>query len=261
MSEEEKKPDAGPKTESRGKTIAVALGLCLVSSIAVSGAAVALHGRQVENRENDRKKVILQVAGLYDESKTIDELFGQVAPKVVDLETGEYVESPDYDQRKAARDPEESVAIAPEEDIAKIRRRATRASVYLVEENDQLQRVILPVHGYGLWSTMYGYVALEQDANTIYGVQFYEQAETAGLGDRVTDPKWVGQFKGKKVYDENGKAQLRAVKGHVEAGDPMAPYEIDAISGATLTSDGVTNMMQYWFSEQGFEPYLKKLGS
>ncbi|MDJ0848157.1 MAG: Na(+)-translocating NADH-quinone reductase subunit C [Myxococcota bacterium] len=253
--------DAQPKGESRGKTLVTALLLCLASATLVSGTAVALHGLQVKNRENDRKKVILQVAGLYDESKTIEELFEQVEPKVVDLDSGEYVEDPAYDQRKAARDPEQSIAIPPDDDIAKIRRRAKLASVYLVKEKDEVKRVIVPIHGYGLWSTMYGYVALEDDANTIYGVQFYEQAETAGLGDRVTDPGWVGQFKGKRIYDEKGEAQIRTLKGGVDPSAPLAKYEVDAISGATITSNGVTNLMQYWFGTQGFEPYLKKLGS
>ncbi len=251
---EEKEQAAGPQAESRGKTITVALVLCLVSSIAISGAAVALHGLQVTNKENDRKKVILQVAGLYDESRTIEELFEQVDPKVVDLEKGEYVDVPAFDQRKAAKDPAQSVAIAADDDIAKIRRRAKQASVYLVQDGGKLERVILPVHGYGLWSTLYGYVALEPDANTIYGVQFYEQAETAGLGDRVTDPGWVGQFKGKQIYDEKGQPQIRAIKGNVDPSSPAAKYEVDAISGATITSNGVTNLMQYWFGKQGFEP-------
>ncbi len=252
---------APPAGSGRLGTIITALVLCLIASAAVSGVAISLYGRQVENRENDRKKVILQVAGLYDESRSIDELFARVEPRVVDLESGEYVDVEDFDQRKAASDPARSIEIEPDQDVAKIRRRARRASVYLVREDGELRHVILPVHGYGLWSTMYGYVALEQDANTIYGVQFYEQAETAGLGDRVADPRWVGQFKGKRVYDPDGQVRVRAVKGHVEDGAPGAAYEVDAISGATLTSDGVSNMMAYWFSEQGFETYLKKLGS
>ncbi len=247
--------------DSRPGTLLIALVLCLVCSVAVAGVAVGLHSRQVENQENDRKKVILEVAGLYEAGKSIDELFAQVEPKVVDLGSGEYVDEPGFDQRKAAKDPAASVAIPPDEDIAKIKRRANHASVYLVKDGDKLERLILPVHGYGLWSTMYGFVALEADANTIYGVQFYEQAETAGLGARVTDPTWVSQFKGKRVYDDEGKARLRVVKGSVDASSATAGYEVDGISGATLTANGVTNLMQYWFGEKGFEPYLSRFGS
>ncbi len=257
---EEQTPSA-PAPPSRARTLVTALVLCLVCSVAVSGVAISLHGLQVTNQENDRKKVILEVAGLYDASRSIDDLFQQVDSRVVDLETGEYVEVPDFDQRKAARDPAASVAVTPDQDVAKIRRRAKRASVYLVEENDRIQRIILPVHGYGLWSTMYAFVALEADANTIYGLQFYEQAETAGLGSRVTDPAWVGQFRGKRVYDDQGQPRVRVAKGQVDPGSPAAPYEVDGISGATLTSDGVTNLLRYWLGAQGFEPYLQKVRS
>ncbi len=148
---EEAPEESGPRPESVQRTLAIALGLCLVCSIAVSGVAIALHDRQVVNQENDRKKVILQVAGLYEEGASIDELFAQVQPKVVDLETGEYVEDPAFDQRKAAKDPALSVAIASEHDAAKIRRRAKQATVYLVEKDGQTGLIILPVHGYGLW--------------------------------------------------------------------------------------------------------------
>jgi Na+-transporting NADH:ubiquinone oxidoreductase subunit C len=248
-------------SDSRLGTVLVAFVLCLVASAAVSGVAIALHDRQVQNRENDRKKVILEVAGLYRADTAINELFAQVEPRVVDLETGEYVDAPGFDQRKAANDPAQSVSIPPAHDFAKIRRRAKRASVYLVRENGEVKHMILPVHGYGLWSTMYGYVALEPDGNTIYGVQFYEQAETAGLGDKVADPAWVGQFKGKRVYGDDGRVRLRAVKGGVAENSPTAGYEVDGMSGATLTSDGVSNMMLYWFGDQGFGAYLKKRAS
>ena len=247
--------------DSRPMTILIALVLCLVCSAAIAGVSISLRDRQIENQENDRKKVILQVAGLYEEGRPIDELFSAIDPRVVDLETGEYVEATGFDQRKAAKDPAESVAIPVEQDIAKIRRRAKQASVYLVRSGDRVERLILPVHGYGLWSTMYGFVALEADANTIYGLQFYEQAETAGLGSRVTDPAWVGQFKGKLLYDESGVARIRVVKGHADADGPTAGHDVDGISGATLTSDGVTNLLRYWFGDQGFEPYLKRFGS
>ncbi len=247
--------------DSLPKTVLIALVLCIVCSVAVAGTAISLRERQDLNRENDRKKVILQVAGLYDANEPIDTLFQQVETRVVDLESGEYVDEPGFDQRAAAGDPGQSIAIPSDQDIAKIRRRAKHASVYLVKDGDQLQRVILPVHGYGLWSTMYGFLALEADADTIYGLQFYEQAETAGLGDKVVDPAWVGQFKGKHVYGDGGQPEIRTVKGGVPPGDPAAQFGVDAIAGATLTSDGVTGMLHYWLGEQGFRPYLQKLKS
>ncbi len=257
----EEQTSSAPAPPSLARTVIFALVLCLACALAIAGVAVSLRDLQVSNRENDRKKVILQVAGLYEEGRSIDELFQQVQPRVVDLETGAYVDAPGYDQRSAAKDPEASVAIPSDQDIAKIRRRAKRASVYLVEEDGRVQRIVLPVHGYGLWSTMYAFVALEADANTIYGLQFYEQAETAGLGARVTDPEWVAQFRGKRVYDEQGEARVEVVKGLVDAGSPMAGYQVDGLSGATLTADGVTYLLRYWLGAQGFETYLGKVRS
>jgi Na+-transporting NADH:ubiquinone oxidoreductase subunit C len=195
---------------------------------------------------------------------SIDELFKQVEPKVVDLSTGEYVDTIDanqYDQRQAAKDPEMSVKIPPARDIAQIRRRAKYAVVYLVKEEGQTKLILLPVHGYGLWSTMYAYIALERDANTIFGLRFYEQAETAGLGAEIDNPRWRNNWNGKLVYGKAEKPQIRVIKGAVASGDPEAKFKIDGLAGATLTVNGVTNLIHYWLGPEGFGSYLKKFRS
>ncbi len=247
--------------DSTQKTLIVALALCLVCSILVSTAAVKLQPLQQRNQELDRKKIILEVAGLLKPGVSIDELFKQVEPKVVDLSTGEYVDAMDpnqYDQRQAARDPEMSVKIPPDRDIAQIRRRSKYAVVYLVKEEGQTKLILLPVHGYGLWSTMYAYVALERDANTIFGLRFYEQGETAGLGAEIDNPRWRNNWTGKVVYGEAEKPQIRVIKGAVAPGDPEAKFKIDGLAGATLTANGVTNLIHYWLGPEGFGTYLKK---
>ena len=247
--------------DSTRKTLIVALALCLVCSILVSTAAVKLQPLQQRNQELDRKKIILEVAGLLKPGVSIDELFKQVEPKVVDLSTGEYVDTMDpnqFDQRQAAKDPEMSVKIPPDRDIAQIRRRAKYAVVYLVKEGDQTKLILLPVHGYGLWSTMYAYIALERDANTIFGLRFYEQGETAGLGAEIDNPRWRNNWTGKVVYGEAEKPQIRVIKGAVAPGDPEAKFKIDGLAGATLTANGVTNLIHYWLGPEGFGTYLKK---
>ncbi len=247
--------------DSTRKTLIVALALCLVCSILVSTAAVKLQPLQQRNQELDRKKIILEVAGLLKPGVSIDELFKQVEPKVVDLSTGEYVDAMDpnqYDQRQAAKDPEMSVKIPPDRDIAQIRKRAKYAVVYLVKEEGQTKLILLPVHGYGLWSTMYAYVALERDANTIFGLRFYEQGETAGLGAEIDNPRWRNNWTGKVVYGEAEKPQIRVIKGAVAPGDPEAKFKIDGLAGATLTANGVTNLIHYWLGPEGFGTYLKK---
>ncbi len=247
--------------DSTRKTLIVALALCLVCSILVSTAAVKLQPLQQRNQELDRKKIILEVAGLLKPGVSIDELFKQVEPKVVDLSTGEYVDTMDpnqYDQRQAAKDPEMSVKIPPDRDIAQIRRRSKYAVVYLVKEEGQTKLILLPVHGYGLWSTMYAYIALERDANTIFGLRFYEQGETAGLGAEIDNPRWRNNWTGKVVYGEAEKPQIRVIKGTVAPGDPEAKFKIDGLAGATLTANGVTNLIHYWLGPEGFGTYLKK---
>lgn len=247
--------------DSTRKTLIVALALCLVCSILVSTAAVKLQPLQQRNQELDRKKIILEVAGLLKPGVSIDKLFKQVEPKVVDLSTGEYVDTMDpnqYDQRQAAKDPEMGVKIPPDRDIAQIRRRSKYAVIYLVKEEGQTKLILLPVHGYGLWSTMYAYIALERDANTIFGLRFYEQGETAGLGAEIDNPRWRNNWTGKVVYGEAEKPQIRVIKGTVAPGDPEAKFKIDGLAGATLTANGVTNLIHYWLGPEGFGTYLKK---
>ncbi len=247
--------------DSTRKTLIVALALCLVCSILVSTAAVKLQPLQQRNQELDRKKIILEVAGLLKPGVSIDKLFKQVEPKVVDLSTGEYVDTMDpnqFDQRQAAKDPEMGVKIPPDRDIAQIRKRSKYAVVYLVKEEGQTKLILLPVHGYGLWSTMYAYIALKRDANTIFGLRFYEQGETAGLGAEIDNPRWRNNWTGKVVYGEAEKPQIRVIKGTVAPGDPEAKFKIDGLAGATLTANGVTNLIHYWLGPEGFGTYLKK---
>ncbi|RLA19372.1 MAG: Na(+)-translocating NADH-quinone reductase subunit C [Gammaproteobacteria bacterium] len=249
--------------DSFAKTIIVAVGLCLFCSILVSAAAVGLRPLQLKNKELDMKKNILQVAELYDEGTSIEVVFDQkIETKIIELSSGEYVdiENPEsFDQRKASKDPAESVAIPADLDKAGIRRKATKAPVYLVKENDELKLIILPVHGYGLWSTMYGFLALESDATTVAGINFYDQGETPGLGGEVVNPKWRNLWKGKKVYNTEGEAILALVKGSVTDATANAEYKVDGLAGATLTSVGVTNLIQYWLGREGFAPYLEKI--
>lgn len=248
--------------DSLEKTINVALALCLVCAVLVSIATVALRPLQSYNKSLDMKKNILDVAGLLDEGTDIDQAFkDRIEAKLVDLATGEYVDGnvEEYDQRKAAKDPAQSEAIPADKDIASIRSKAKVAKVFLVKSGDQLQSIILPISGYGLWSTMYGFLALEADGQTVQSINLYDQGETPGLGGEVVNPNWRALWKGKKVYGENGEVALALVKGTVDTSRPDAVYKVDGLAGATLTSRGVSNLIQYWMSEEGFANYLNKI--
>lgn len=248
--------------ESLGGIVSVALALCVVCSIVVSAAAVVLKPAQEVNKTRDLKRNILMAAGLYDAGLTIEEQFQRVDSRVVDISTGEYATDIDpegFDQRAAAKDPATSVALDSDADIASIIRQSRYAMVYLVnDEAGDLSKVILPVHGYGLWSTLYGFVALESDGNTIAGLGFYEHKETPGLGGEVDNPRWKDLWKGKQVY-RDGAVAISVVKGSVDQGSDAANWQVDGLSGATLTSRGVSNLVQYWLGEDGFEPYLRNL--
>jgi Na+-transporting NADH:ubiquinone oxidoreductase subunit C len=165
----------------------------------------------------------------------------------------------DYDQRAAARDPRSSVALPPRRDFAKIGRRANYAVVHLVKQHGAVQLVILPVHGSGFVSTLYGYLALAGDANTILGLSFYEHAETPGLGAEVNDPAWRALWRGKKIRDADGQLRIQVIKGRVDAAAASAEYEVDGLSGATRTGDGVTNLLRFWLGADGFGPYLENI--
>ncbi|MDD5319130.1 MAG: Na(+)-translocating NADH-quinone reductase subunit C [Methylococcales bacterium] len=264
--------------DSLEKTIAIAVSLCLVCAVLVSFAAVALKPLQVNNKELDMKRNILDVAGLLEEGTDINSAFAeQIEAKVVDLETGDYVENinaNEYDQRKAAKDPAQSVAIPKEKDIAHIRIKAKYAKVFLVKEAGSIKSIILPVNGYGLWSTLYGFLSLDPDGQTVQSINFYDQAETPGLGGEVVNPNWRALWKGKKVYAETdqpslekgliteadvGEPALSLIKGVVDNTKPGSQYQVDGLAGATLTSTGVTNLVRYWMSNEGFALYLKKV--
>ncbi|MEL0223097.1 MAG: NADH:ubiquinone reductase (Na(+)-transporting) subunit C, partial [Gammaproteobacteria bacterium] len=174
--------------ESVQKTITVALVLCLVCAVVVSSAAVILRPAQAVNEKANMQMNILQAAGLYDPQQSIQDQFQIVTTRLVNLETGEFVEGMDaerYNQRKASKDPSMNRVLSGEEDIASIKRQAKIAKIYLIENGDQIEKIILPIHGYGLWSTLYGFMALEGDGNTVAGLGFYEHAETPGLGGEV----------------------------------------------------------------------------
>ncbi|MAV76440.1 MAG: Na(+)-translocating NADH-quinone reductase subunit C [Cellvibrionales bacterium] len=240
------------------KTLTVALLLCFVCSIIVSAAAVLLRPMQDANKDQDRKKNILLAAGLYQEGIEIEEQFSVIKARLVDLDTGTFSLEADvssFDQRKSAKDPSLSLALTSDQDQAKISRRENQALVYIVESQGEFDKIILPVHGYGLWSTLYGFVALENDLNTIAGLGFYEHGETPGLGGEVDNPRWKAFWPGKKVYKE-GTVAIQLIKGVVDPSGVDSPYQVDGLSGATLTSTGVTNLLQFWLGQNGFQSFI-----
>ncbi|GDY24918.1 MULTISPECIES: Na(+)-translocating NADH-quinone reductase subunit C [unclassified Agarivorans] len=249
--------------DSLAKTIQVVVGVSLVCSIVVSLAAVGLRGMQQQNAVEDKQKNILAVSGIELAGRKVADVYAEaIEPRVIDLATGEFVAEDQvnpqtFEQRKSAKDPETSIRLSGDEDIAGIVRRSNLASVYLVK-NDQgdISRVILPVHGRGLWSTMYAFLAIQPDGNTVDAIVYYDQGETPGLGGEVANPLWQAKFVGKKLFDDNGDTAISVIKGIAPADSPS---EVDGLSGATLTSNGVDNTFKFWLSDKGFGKFLAKL--
>ena len=249
--------------DSISKTFGVALALCVICAVVVSSAAVILRPTQEVNKLLDLKTNILASAGLLQEGVSIETQFAQISTRVVDLQTGEFTEAVDaatYDQRKASKDPALSIALDPKQDPAKIKRRANYATVYMVEGEQGIEKIILPIKGYGLWSTLYGFLALEADLETVAGIGFYEHTETPGLGGEVDNPRWKSSWVGKQAYNQ-GELTITVLKGKADLSRAGSESQIDGLAGATLTTRGVDNLVRYWLGDEGFRPLINSLKS
>ncbi len=247
------------------KTYLVVIGVCLIASFLVSTTAVKLAPRQKENQRLEKIKHILMVADLYDKNTDIDATYKKTIEKRwISLKTGALlnqrtIKFENLTIGALAKNPEYGEKIPSELDIAKIKRRPKLMPVYFVKSNNKLLKIILPVYGKGLWSTLYGFLALDSDAEIIAGITFYQQGETPGLGGEISNPHWQKLWQGKQAFDTTGKVIINVIKGKVNPNAPEAKHQIDGLAGATLTSRGVNNLIHYWLGDHGFGPFLKKL--
>ncbi|MEH6472874.1 MAG: Na(+)-translocating NADH-quinone reductase subunit C [Halopseudomonas sp.] len=247
------------------KTLIVTISLCVVCAVLVSAAAVGLKPLQEANKRLDKMTNVLAAANISTEGQDIEALFdSSVVARVLDLEQNTWADNIDpanYDETKAVKDPAQAVQLSSDQDQAGIRQHARYKTLYMVKNGDAVETLILPIHGKGLWSTLYGFMALEGDFNTIVGLGFYAHAETPGLGGEVDNPRWKALWPGKKVFtgDDSSNAAIGLIKGKVDPANKSAAHQIDGLAGATLTSNGVTNLVQFWLSENGYAPFLAKL--
>ena len=247
--------------ETFGKTVGFVFAVCLVCALLVSFSAVQLKPLQVQNKQLDQHTKILEAAGLLSSTngsaKSVEATFDKfVEAKMIDLDSGDFIEGDHdlFDERRNSRDVTKSDK--PKNDIAGINRRSHDAVVYLVRnETGNVETVVLPIVGSGLWDLMFGYVGLEKDLNTVRNLVYSDHKETPGLGAEVMNPRWKALWPGKKIYDASGVAKVSLVKGGAKAGDI---HGVDALSGATLTSNGVTRTLQFWFGEEGYAPFIAK---
>lgn len=246
------------KKETFGGTVGFVLAVCVVCAMLVSFSAVQLKPLQKANKLLDQQTKILEASGLLEKAgKDIVKTYNEfVVARMVDLDSGEFVEGDviNFDERRNSRD--KALSIKPDNDLAGINRRSNTAVVYLVkDETGVIDTVVLPIVGSGLWDLMYGYVGLESDLNTVKSVIYSDHKETPGLGAEVLNPNWKALWPGKKIYNDAGEVKVKLVKGGAKANDI---HGVDALSGATLTSNGVTHTLQFWFGKEGYESFLTK---
>ena len=239
----------------------IGIGLCLVCAAVISIIAVGLKELQKNNAILDQQKKIVAAADLQGFYGSTEAAFDSIEEIIIDIEEGLITNdsTEKYDLSKELRDPSRHIVLSSIEDIATIKKRENFSKIFLEYREGQLNTVILPVRGYGLWGILYGYLAISSDLNTIVGLEFYEHKETPGLGAEVDNPKWKALWRGKKIYDENGEILIKVVKGKVDNSNDMSTYEVDGLSGATLTSNGVSNLLAYWLSDSGFKKFLNNL--
>lgn len=250
--------------ETFGKTLTVVVAVCLVCSVIVSAAAIGLRSQKQANALLDKQTNILEASGLLSKAKdnggVVATFEKYVESKVWDLDKSEFTTTfhgtdipAAYDQYKAAR----KDGIKPANDFAKLIRRPNKVSVYYVKDDaGKTIRIVLPVNGSGLWNMMYAFLAIDLDGNTVKSLVYYDHKETPGLGGEIQNPKWKATWSGKKLFDDSGKVAIKIVKGGAKPNDV---HGVDALSGATLTSQGVEKSLHYWLSDQGYGPFLLKV--
>lgn len=241
-----------------------AVAVCAVCALVASTVAVSLRPRQEANRRIlGQGRQILAVAGLIEAGEVLsgediaERLFGALEARLVDLRSGEFVEGVDavaYDQRKATDDPSTSDAV--EDNPAGVQRVPRRARIFVRRGADGADTYVLPIEGKGMWGDMRGFLAMAGDGRTIRGITFYEHSETPGYGAEVENPEWQKSWRGRRAYDDEGVPRIAVSKG--EAGPPADdPYQVDGISGSTMTSDAVTHLVRFWLGDRGYGPFLR----
>lgn len=258
-----------PKTDSTRYTFLFATAVCVVCALLVAASAVGLRDRQENNQLIYRQKNVLLAAGLVKPGESISDrelqaIFDQnIVVRLIDIKTGAMIpegklDAKAYDQRKARNDPAQSRAVAP--NGARVARLPNYGTVYLVTKGVRdapPERVVLPIEGMAMWSTVYGFIALDRDGNTVRGLTFYDQQETPGLGGEISNPKWQALWHGRRAYDDKWEPQLKVIKGQAGPAE-TDPHRIDGLSGATITSNGISRVIAFWFSKDGYGPYLQQ---
>ena len=215
-----KEAKKGLNTNSDGYAILYSAVVVVIVAFLLAGVSSVLKPMQDANVELDKKKQILaslNEKNLADAAATYDAVI--VADPIINANGEVVAENGGFEVANDAVS-EDNLPLY----VAKV---------------DGATKYILPMTGNGLWGGIWGYLALNDDCNSIYGVYFSHASETPGLGAEIAGDKFQGRFPGKKVYDANGEVALSVVKKSADA-----EYDVDAVSGATITCNGVNGMLK-----------------
>ncbi|HDP93778.1 MAG TPA: Na(+)-translocating NADH-quinone reductase subunit C [Candidatus Aminicenantes bacterium] len=256
-------------SDSKSRILLVTLAVCSVCAVLVSVAAVGLKPRQEVNQRMEKLRNILDAGGLLNGGVDVAEMYNRrIEAEFIRLVDGapmpeksvpRGVTPETFDFRRLATGAETGRSLGSEDDLAGLRRIPEFMPIYLVRDAaGKVLKVILPVAGKGLWSTMFGFLALDSDLRTIRGFTFYDHGETPGLGGEIDNPRWQEKWQGKLAFAADGQVMIEVLRGRVEPGDPLAPYRVDGISGATKTTQGVQGLVRFWLGENGYGPFLDR---
>jgi len=256
-------------SDSTKKIVLVAMGVCLACSVLVAAAFVSLHGRVENNKKLDMLKNVLIAGNMLEENTDVIKTFNEkIRTEIIEIKTGMAVPETEYTEllapehfeiKKLLKDLQYSESIPADQDISGIKRKPRYMMIYTVYDGDKVDKVILPIYGKGLWSTMYGFIALDRDLRTVKGITFYEHGETPGLGGEVDNPNWKSKWVNKIAFNEQGHVAIEVIKGRVDETRPDAVYKIDGLTGSTLTTRGVDHLVKFWLGDNGYGPFLTKL--
>lgn len=236
--------------ESGPRSLAVAAVVAVACSAMVATAVQVLRPLQQGYAQLERNRAIVDAAGMLPDAaseRQVVEAYRTLDVAVIDIATGAQVgtvgDAYAFDHWDAAA-PGGGEAAATG---------AGRVPVYVARLGGELHRVVLPIHGRGMWSVIYGYLALQPDLSTVADIVIFRHGETPGIGDRIQQPEWRARWRGKRVYDDDGRVRIRVVAG------AAGPHEVDVISGASVTSEAVGELVRDWFGDRGYGRYLQRL--
>ena len=216
--------------------------MVIVVAALLSSAAMLLQPIQQKNIEIEKKENILSSIGIPSEKDNVESLYEKyIVESYVVSSTGN------------RKDSVNAFYVNMKDELHKPLEERN-LSVFVGQLDNGNKEYVVPVRGNGLWGPIFGYVSFNDDFNTVYGTNFGHESETPGLGAQITTQWFQDEFKGKKIFTGDGTfTSIKVVKGHA---DPSSAYQVDAISGATLTSKGLQAMLHDCLF--AYEAYFKK---